>query len=126
GHLLLAGRVGKRHRGRQGRRRAHRVPGGPVHHRPCPRPRHQPRSHPYRCRLPSTRARRRRGCPGPDEVALAPNLLITLDRLGKVADFRRTAELDDAEQTALDGGQAMRRGTGYTLRVDTLVADARR
>ncbi|WP_233359326.1 hypothetical protein [Streptomyces sp. GMY02] len=39
-----------------------------------------------------------------DEVAPAPNLLITLDMPGKVADFRRTAELDDAEQTALDGG----------------------
>ncbi|MFC8368093.1 hypothetical protein ACFUIT_08850 [Streptomyces sp. NPDC057239] len=51
-----------------------------------------------------------------DEVAPAPNLLITLDTPGKVADLRRTAELDDAEQTALDGGQAVRRGTSYTRR----------
>ncbi|MFE9628503.1 recombinase family protein [Streptomyces sp. NPDC006527] len=52
-----------------------------------------------------------------DEVAPAPELLVTLDMPGKVADFLRTAELDDAERAALDEGQAVRRGTGYTLRV---------
>jgi DNA invertase Pin-like site-specific DNA recombinase len=53
-----------------------------------------------------------------DEVAPAPSeLLVTLDMPGKVADFLHTAELDDAEQAALDEGQAVRRGTGYTLRV---------
>ena len=36
---------------------------------------------------------------------------------GKVADFLRAAELDDAEQTALDHGVTVRRGQGYTLRV---------
>ncbi|MFF1915334.1 hypothetical protein ACFVYE_27780 [Streptomyces sp. NPDC058239] len=36
---------------------------------------------------------------------------------GKVADFLRAAELDDAERTSLDHGQAVRRGMGYTLRV---------
>ncbi|MFD4971281.1 hypothetical protein [Streptomyces sp. NPDC058424] len=36
---------------------------------------------------------------------------------GKVADFLRTAELADTERAALDHGQAVRRGQGYTLRV---------
>ncbi|MFI6360493.1 recombinase family protein [Streptomyces sp. NPDC050743] len=52
-----------------------------------------------------------------DEVPPTPELLVTLDMPGKVADFLRTAELNNAERTALDEGQAVRRGTGYTLRV---------
>ncbi|MEI5522032.1 hypothetical protein WB401_03800 [Streptomyces brasiliscabiei] len=41
---------------------------------------------------------------------------------GKVADFLRDADLDDAEQAALNQGQAVRRGTGYTLRVAAVPA----
>ncbi|MEU1408399.1 recombinase family protein [Streptomyces sp. NPDC005728] len=52
-----------------------------------------------------------------DAPAPAPELPITLDMPGKVADFLRTAELDGVERAALDHGQAVRRGTGYTLRV---------
>ncbi|MGP9023042.1 recombinase family protein [Streptomyces sp. BR1] len=37
-----------------------------------------------------------------------------------------TAELDDAEQAALDKGQAVRRGTGYILRVTATTAVRRR
>jgi DNA invertase Pin-like site-specific DNA recombinase len=57
-----------------------------------------------------------------DEVAPAPELLVTLDMPGKVADFLRTTELDDAERAALDEGQAVRRGTGYSLRVTAVPA----
>lgn len=57
-----------------------------------------------------------------DEVAPAPELLVSLDMPVKVADFLRTAELDDAERAALDEGQAVRRGTGYTLRVTAVPA----
>ncbi|MFI9723798.1 recombinase family protein [Streptomyces sp. NPDC052396] len=57
-----------------------------------------------------------------DEVAPAPELLVTLDMPGKVADFLRAAELDDAERAALDHGQAVRRGQGYTLRVTAVPA----
>jgi DNA invertase Pin-like site-specific DNA recombinase len=57
-----------------------------------------------------------------DEVAPAPELLVTLDMPGKVADFLRGAELDDAERAALDEGQAVRRGMGYTLRVTAVPA----
>jgi hypothetical protein len=45
---------------------------------------------------------------------------------GKVADFLRAAELDDAERAALDHGQAVRRGTGYTLHVTAVPALHRR
>jgi hypothetical protein len=41
---------------------------------------------------------------------------------GKVADFLRAAERDDAERAALDHGQAVRRGQGYTLRVSAVPA----
>ncbi|WP_251067203.1 recombinase family protein [Streptomyces sp. ISL-36] len=45
---------------------SHRVPGGPVHRGPRPRPRRQPRCHPYRRRLPPARVHGRRpGRPGP-------------------------------------------------------------
>lgn len=52
-----------------------------------------------------------------DEDAPAPELLVTLDMPGKVADFLRTAELEPAERAALDQGVTVRRGQGYTLRV---------
>ncbi|TKA00041.1 resolvase [Actinacidiphila oryziradicis] len=47
----------------------------------------------------------------------APELPVTLDMPGKVADFLRMAELDPAEWAALDQGVTVRRGQGYTLRV---------
>ncbi|MEU9241740.1 recombinase family protein [Streptomyces sp. NPDC048385] len=57
-----------------------------------------------------------------DQNAPAPELPVVLDMPGKVAAFLRTAELDDAELAALDHGQAVRRGTGYTLRVTAVPA----
>ncbi|MEU3092300.1 recombinase family protein [Streptomyces massasporeus] len=57
-----------------------------------------------------------------DEPVPAPEMPITLDMPGKVADFLRAAELDGAERAALDRGQAVRRGTGYTLRITTVPA----
>ncbi|MFJ9713355.1 resolvase [Streptomyces sp. NPDC101234] len=57
-----------------------------------------------------------------DEGAQAPELPITLDMPGKFAGFLRTAGLDDAERAALGHGQALRRGTGYTLRVTAVPA----
>ncbi|MEE1752923.1 recombinase family protein [Streptomyces sp. SP18CS02] len=58
----------------------------------------------------------------PDHTAIegdvsAPELPVALDMPGKVADFLRTAELEPVERAALDDGQAVRRVTGYTLRV---------
>ncbi|WP_229877986.1 resolvase [Streptomyces bluensis] len=47
---------------------------------------------------------------------LAPELPVVLHMPGKVADFLRTAALDDAERAALDQGVTVRRGRGYTLR----------
>ncbi|MGW3943952.1 recombinase family protein [Streptomyces phaeochromogenes] len=47
----------------------------------------------------------------------APELPVTLDMPGKVADFLRTTELDDDERVALGQGVTVRRGQGYTLRV---------
>ncbi|MFJ7275523.1 hypothetical protein [Kitasatospora sp. NPDC098663] len=52
-----------------------------------------------------------------DEEGPAPELLVTVDMPGKVADFLRTAELDPVERAALDQGATIRRGQGYTLRV---------
>ncbi|MFF9585251.1 recombinase family protein [Streptomyces achromogenes] len=57
-----------------------------------------------------------------EEDALAPERPVTLDMPGKVADFRRTAELEPAEQAALDQGVTVRRGQGYTLRVSAVPA----
>ncbi|MER6256830.1 recombinase family protein [Streptomyces sp. NPDC001584] len=51
------------------------------------------------------------------EDAPAPELPVTLDMPGKVADFLRTTELEPAERAALDQGATVRRGQGYTLRV---------
>ncbi|MFJ9023085.1 recombinase family protein [Streptomyces sp. NPDC102259] len=58
----------------------------------------------------------------PDHIAIeeegpAPELPVTLDMPGKVADFLRTAELDATERAVLDQGVTVRRGQGYTLRV---------
>ncbi|MET8102162.1 recombinase family protein [Streptomyces sp. NPDC005236] len=58
----------------------------------------------------------------PDHTAAAedvpaPELPVTLDMPGKVADFLRSAELDPVERAALDQGVTVRRGQGYTLRV---------
>ncbi|WP_327344277.1 recombinase family protein [Streptomyces europaeiscabiei] len=52
----------------------------------------------------------------------APELPVTLDMPGKVADFLRAAELDPAERAALDQGVKVRRGQGYTLGVSTTPA----
>ncbi|MFE5910585.1 hypothetical protein ACFQ6B_16090 [Streptomyces wedmorensis] len=57
-----------------------------------------------------------------EEDAPAPELPVTLDIPGKVADFLRTAELEPAEQAALDQGMTVRRGQGYTLRVSAVPA----
>ncbi|MEV0494454.1 recombinase family protein [Streptomyces atratus] len=51
------------------------------------------------------------------EDAPAPELPVTLDMPGKVADFLRTADLEPAERATLDQGVTVRRGQGYTLRV---------
>ncbi|WP_411138007.1 resolvase [Streptomyces sp. C10] len=56
------------------------------------------------------------------EDAPAPELPVTLDMPGKVADFLRTAELEPAERAALDQGVTVRRGQGYTLRVTAVPA----
>ncbi|MFF5447123.1 hypothetical protein [Streptomyces sp. NPDC012888] len=57
-----------------------------------------------------------------EKDAPAPELPITLDMPGKVADFLRTTELDPAERAALDQGVTLRRGQGYTLRVTAVPA----
>ncbi|MGW7620350.1 hypothetical protein ACWGLG_31880 [Streptomyces antimycoticus] len=51
------------------------------------------------------------------EDARAPELPVTLNMPGKVADFLRAAELEPAERAALNHGMTVRRGQGYTLRV---------
>lgn len=53
----------------------------------------------------------------PDHTAIekevpAPELPVTLDMPGKVADFLRAAELEPAERAALDHGVTVRRGQG--------------
>ncbi|MEU6488664.1 resolvase [Streptomyces sp. NPDC046887] len=57
-----------------------------------------------------------------EEDAPAPELPVTLDMPGKVADYLRTTELETAERAALDQGVAVRRGQGYTLRVTAVLA----
>ncbi|WGD40064.1 recombinase family protein [Streptomyces cathayae] len=59
---------------------------------------------------------------GIEEDAPAPELPVTLDMPGKVADFLRTTQLDPAERAALDQGMTVRRGQGYTLRVSAVPA----
>ncbi|WP_223244325.1 resolvase [Streptomyces sp. CBMA156] len=61
----------------------------------------------------------------PDQAAIeedfpVPELPVTLDMPGKVAEFLRGAELDDVERAALDQGVSVRRGQGYTLRVSAV------
>jgi DNA invertase Pin-like site-specific DNA recombinase len=51
------------------------------------------------------------------QEAPAPEIAVTLDLPGKVADFLRAAELEPAERAALDQGVTVRRGQGYMLRV---------
>ncbi|WP_237409454.1 hypothetical protein [Streptomyces sp. M2CJ-2] len=64
----------------------------------------------------------------PEHTASVPEntpaleLPVTLDMPGRVADFLRTAELDDVERAALDQGVTVRRGQGYTLRVTAVPA----
>ncbi|SHN22445.1 hypothetical protein [Actinacidiphila paucisporea] len=62
----------------------------------------------------------------PDHTAseedAAPELPVTLDMPGKVADFLRTTDLEPAERAALDQGVTVRRGQGYTLRVTAVPA----
>ncbi|GGW59092.1 resolvase [Streptomyces xantholiticus] len=57
-----------------------------------------------------------------EEDAPAPELPVTLDMPGKVADYLRTTELEPAERAALDQGATVRRGQGYTLRVGAVPA----
>ncbi|MET7766083.1 resolvase [Streptomyces sp. NPDC005393] len=56
------------------------------------------------------------------EDAPTPELPVTLDMPGKVADFLRATELEPAERAALDHGVTVRRGQGYTLRVSATPA----
>ncbi|MBP2055192.1 transposase-like protein [Streptomyces griseochromogenes] len=56
------------------------------------------------------------------EDAPIPELPVTLDMPGKVADFLRAIELEPAERDALDQGVVVRRGQGYTLRVTAVPA----
>jgi hypothetical protein len=64
----------------------------------------------------------------PDHTAIeqedvpAPEMPVTLDMPGKIADFLRTVELEPAERTALGHGVTVRRGQGYTLRVSAVPA----
>ncbi|MEU1663867.1 resolvase [Streptomyces sparsogenes] len=57
-----------------------------------------------------------------EEDAPAPELPVTLDMPGKVADFLRAADLEPAERAALDQGVTVRRGQGYSLRVTAVPA----
>ncbi|WP_223840466.1 hypothetical protein [Saccharopolyspora pogona] len=57
-----------------------------------------------------------------NEDAPAPELPVTLDMPGKIADFLRAAELEPNERSALDHGLTVRRGQGYTLRVSAAPA----
>ncbi|MER7398418.1 recombinase family protein [Streptomyces sp. NPDC000151] len=57
-----------------------------------------------------------------DPDAPAPELPVTLDMPGKVADFLRAVDLEPAERAALDQGTTVRRGQGYTLRLTSVPA----
>ncbi|MFV5998410.1 recombinase family protein [Streptomyces sp. NPDC056231] len=52
----------------------------------------------------------------------APELPVTLDMPGKVADFLRASDLEPAERAALGQGVTVRRGQGYTLRITAVLA----
>ncbi|WP_433463494.1 hypothetical protein [Spirillospora sp. CA-128828] len=60
-----------------------------------------------------------------ENTPATPELPVTLDMPGKVADYLHAAELDDAERVALDHGVIVRRGQGYTLRVSAAPAGHR-
>ncbi|MFJ5156468.1 resolvase [Streptomyces sp. NPDC088353] len=68
----------------------------------------------------------------PDHTAIeqedvpAPELPVTLEMPGKIADFLCTADLEPAERAALDLGVTVRRGQGYTLRVSAVPSVHRR
>ncbi|WP_246212802.1 resolvase [Streptomyces abyssomicinicus] len=51
------------------------------------------------------------------EEVPAPELPVTLDMPGKVADSLRSTELDPVERAALNQGVTVRRGQRHTLRV---------
>ncbi|MER7408102.1 recombinase family protein [Streptomyces sp. NPDC000070] len=57
-----------------------------------------------------------------DQGAPDPELPVTLDMPGKVADFLRATELEPTERAALDQGVTLRRGQGYTLRISAIPA----
>ncbi|MFI2355060.1 hypothetical protein ACH5AG_10325 [Streptomyces anulatus] len=57
-----------------------------------------------------------------EESTHAPELPVTLDMPGKVADYLRTTELEPAERAALEQGLTVWRGQGYTLRVSAVPA----
>ncbi|WP_285546634.1 resolvase [Streptomyces lavendulae] len=57
-----------------------------------------------------------------DQDTPDPELPVTLDMPGKVADFLRAAELEPTERAALDQGVTVRRGQGYTLRISAIPA----
>ncbi|MFJ8187256.1 recombinase family protein [Streptomyces sp. NPDC096105] len=61
-----------------------------------------------------------------EENAPAPELSVTLDMPGKVADFLHAADLEHAGRGALDQGVTVRRGQGCTLRVTAVPAVHRR
>lgn len=57
-----------------------------------------------------------------DPDAPAPELPVSLDMPGKVADFLRAVDLEPAERAALGQGTTVRRGQGDTLRVTAVPA----
>ncbi|CAM5321787.1 hypothetical protein SABIM44S_00360 [Streptomyces abikoensis] len=57
-----------------------------------------------------------------EEDAPAPELPVTLDIPGKVADFLRATDPEPDERAALDEGATVRRSQGYTLRVSAVPA----
>ncbi|MEU0807926.1 hypothetical protein [Streptomyces sp. NPDC005970] len=61
-----------------------------------------------------------------EEDAPAPELPVTLDMPGKVAEFLRTTELEPAERAALDQGVTVRRGrTKDKVEVDAVIETQR-
>ncbi len=99
--------------GRQDRRCAHRLPGGPLHHRPA-------RDHGVS--RGAIRTAVAALLPERTTVAPAPELPVVLDMPGKVTGFLRATELEPAERAALDQGVTIRRGQGYSLRVSATPA----
>ncbi|GAA3133993.1 hypothetical protein GCM10010521_19720 [Streptomyces rameus] len=107
------GRAPPGRHGGEGRRRARRVPGRPVHRSPA-RDHHVSRGAIRTAvadLLPEHTAA--------DQEAPAPELWVVVDMPGRVADFLRATELEPAERRALDQGVTVRRGQGDTLRGST-------